>query len=446
MKRLLILFCIISSIHLNAQTGIGTTTPHASAKLEVASDRQGFLPPRMSLSQRIAITNPAQGLIIYCTNCGSNGEPEYYNGTSWLNLAGNAAAKATPTINITVGNYTYTAGTPQGPNYSTNTGTGSIYTYSYVGIGSTTYTASSTRPTNAGTYSVTVTLSASSDGNYNATSASAAFTIEKAIPTVSPTIGTYTYSLATPVAQGPSISTNTGTGSAYTYSYVGTGFTTYGPSSTKPTDGGTYNVISTVAASSDGNYATANSIPTAFKIALNLSLGNTYGGGKVAYILQTGDIGYDPAQQHGLIISGDLTPNLTDIIWGTSGVYLGAIGGLDNLTPSGTSTFVELGAGINNTNLIIASEGPGTTYAAGLARAYRGGGYTNWYLPSYSELYGIRHNSYYIGTINRSFYWSSTEGDGDPYNAWLVPLAGSSNLFQGDKSYANGGVRAVRVF
>ena len=438
---------ILNNVTVNGKVVAGATSEtSSSAILEANSTTQGFLPPRMTLAQRIAITNPAQGLIIYCTNCGSNGEPEYYNGTSWLNLAGNAAAKAIPTINITVGNYTYTAGTSQGPNYSTNTGTGSTYAYSYVGIGSTTYAASSTRPTNAGTYSVTVTLSASSDGNYNTASSSAAFTIAKAIPIVTPTIGTYTYSLATPVAQGPSTSTNTGTGSTYTYSYVGTGFTSYGPSSTKPIDGGTYNVIASVSASSDGNFAATSSTPTAFKIALNLSIGNSYGGGKVAYILQSGDIGYDPAQQHGLIISGDLTPNLTDIIWGTSGVYLGAIGGLDNLTPSGTSTFVELGAGINNTNLIIASEGAGTNYAAGLARAYRGGGYTNWYLPSYSELIGIRYNSYYLGPINRTFYWTSTEGDGDPYNAWLVGLAGSSGINEGDKSFANGGVRAVRVF
>ena len=110
-------------------------------------------------------------------------------------------------------------------------------------------------------------------------------------PTITPTIGTYNYNLASPSAQGPSTATNTGTGNYYTYSYSGTGYTTYGPSATKPTDGGTYTVIATVAASSDGNYAAASSSPTAFKISLNLSLGNSYGGGKVAYILQAGDVG-----------------------------------------------------------------------------------------------------------------------------------------------------------
>jgi hypothetical protein len=387
--------------------------------------------------------------MIYCTNCGTYGEPEYYNGNSWLTLSGASTSKAIPTITITIGNYTYTANTPQGPNVATNSGTGNNYTFSYVGTGSTTYAASSTRPTNAGTYSVTVTVNASSDGNYTSTSSSAAFTIAKAVPIVTPTIGTYNYSLATPTAQGPNTSTNTGTGSTYTYSYIGTGFTSYGPSATKPTDGGTYNVVSTVAASSDGNYTAASSSPTAFKISLNLALGNSYGGGKVAYILKSGDIGYDPNQQHGLIISGDLTPSLTDIIWSNNTVVTGATAGLEVLGAwdAANSTyleFVDLGVGINNTNLIISSEEVGSSYAAGLARSYNGGGYTNWYLPSYNELYGIRHNKAFIGTINRSFYWSSTE---DSYwGAWRVLFGNSGWDAAYDKNFPNAGVRAVRVF
>ncbi|MFM1756668.1 MAG: hypothetical protein RL621_1641 [Bacteroidota bacterium] len=441
---------VLNNATINGKVIVGATSETSStAILEVSSTTQGFLPPRMTLAQRIAITNPAQGLMIYCTNCGTYGEPEYYNGNSWLTLSGASTSKAIPTITITVGNYTYTANTPQGPNVATNSGTGNNYTFSYVGTGSTNYAASSTRPTNAGTYSVTVTVNASSDGNYTSTSSSAAFTIAKAVPIVTPTIGTYNYSLATPTAQGPNTSTNTGTGSTYTYSYIGTGFTSYGPSATKPTDGGTYNVVSTVAASSDGNYTAASSSPTAFKISLNLALGNSYGGGKVAYILKSGDIGYDPNQQHGLIISGDLTPSLTDIIWSNNTVVTGATAGLEVLGAwdAANSTyleFVDLGVGINNTNLIISSEGVGSSYAAGLARSYNGGGYTNWYLPSYNELYGIRHNKAFIGTINRSFYWSSTE---DSYlGAWRVLFGNSGWDAAYDKNFPNAGVRAVRVF
>lgn len=56
-------------------TSIGTMAPNASAKLDVSSTTQGFLPPRMTFfAERNAIVNPAQGLIVYCTNCGTNGE------------------------------------------------------------------------------------------------------------------------------------------------------------------------------------------------------------------------------------------------------------------------------------------------------------------------------------------------------------------------------------
>jgi len=70
MKRILVLFCLIASLNLSAQTGIGTTTPHASAKLEVAATNKGFLPPRVTLSGTndiSTITSPATGLVVFNT-------------------------------------------------------------------------------------------------------------------------------------------------------------------------------------------------------------------------------------------------------------------------------------------------------------------------------------------------------------------------------------------
>jgi hypothetical protein len=45
--------------------GIGTTSPNASALLDVYSTTQGLLPPRMTTTQRNAISSPAMGLTIY---------------------------------------------------------------------------------------------------------------------------------------------------------------------------------------------------------------------------------------------------------------------------------------------------------------------------------------------------------------------------------------------
>jgi hypothetical protein len=80
-----------------AQTGIGTTTPSASAKLEVASTTQGFLPPRLALTATNAaspVTSPATGLIVYNTATAgtvpNNVSPGYYywNGSAWVAVIG----------------------------------------------------------------------------------------------------------------------------------------------------------------------------------------------------------------------------------------------------------------------------------------------------------------------------------------------------------------------
>lgn len=47
--------------------GVGTTTPDASASLEVVSTTQGILFPRMTTTQKNAIVSPAAGLVIYDT-------------------------------------------------------------------------------------------------------------------------------------------------------------------------------------------------------------------------------------------------------------------------------------------------------------------------------------------------------------------------------------------
>lgn len=71
---------------------IGTIAPAASAKLDITSTTQGFLPPRMTYAQRDAISNPVMGLIICCTNCSASGEIQMYNGSGWTNMTGGATS------------------------------------------------------------------------------------------------------------------------------------------------------------------------------------------------------------------------------------------------------------------------------------------------------------------------------------------------------------------
>ena len=92
-KLKFILFSIIISFgHFShAQTGIGTTTPNASAKLDVFSTNKGFLPPRVTLTSATDVTtiaSPAEGLMVY--NVGSVGlQAGYYfwNGVNWATIA-----------------------------------------------------------------------------------------------------------------------------------------------------------------------------------------------------------------------------------------------------------------------------------------------------------------------------------------------------------------------
>jgi hypothetical protein len=69
--RIALLFLTITFLsNVNAQTGIGTTVPNASAKLEIASTDKGLLIPRMTKAQREAITlsAAANGLMVYQTD------------------------------------------------------------------------------------------------------------------------------------------------------------------------------------------------------------------------------------------------------------------------------------------------------------------------------------------------------------------------------------------
>jgi hypothetical protein len=54
--------------YLAGDLGIGVSTNNASAKVQIDSTTQGFLPPRMTETQRTAIASPATGLIVYQTD------------------------------------------------------------------------------------------------------------------------------------------------------------------------------------------------------------------------------------------------------------------------------------------------------------------------------------------------------------------------------------------
>ena len=82
--QFLFMFCSLMSF---AQVGVGTTTPDPSSVLDVVSSNSGILIPRLLVSERINITNPAEGLLVYQTDDITGFY--YFNTTQWVRLADN---------------------------------------------------------------------------------------------------------------------------------------------------------------------------------------------------------------------------------------------------------------------------------------------------------------------------------------------------------------------
>lgn len=97
-QHLLLFFLLIATLNTQAQVGIGTPTPNASAQLDLSSTDKGFLPPRMTRIQRNAISSPVAGLMIWCTTCSISGEMQVFNGYIWTNMMGGQTPNADTTI------------------------------------------------------------------------------------------------------------------------------------------------------------------------------------------------------------------------------------------------------------------------------------------------------------------------------------------------------------
>ncbi len=86
----LLLFCLLSAGSLFAQSvGVGTTTPDASAELDVTSTDKGILIPRVNianLNMAAPVASPATALMVYNTNATTGVGFYSWDGSKWIKL------------------------------------------------------------------------------------------------------------------------------------------------------------------------------------------------------------------------------------------------------------------------------------------------------------------------------------------------------------------------
>ncbi len=75
----------LSFAQTSGSVGIGTTSPDASAVLDIVSTTKGVLVPRLTTTQRNAIATPKNGLLVYNTE---DLKFNYWNGAIWEEVGG----------------------------------------------------------------------------------------------------------------------------------------------------------------------------------------------------------------------------------------------------------------------------------------------------------------------------------------------------------------------
>jgi hypothetical protein len=225
------------------------------------------------------------------------------------------------------------------------------------------------------------------------------------LPTTTTTSTSSTTSTTTTVVPTTTTTSSSSTSTTTSTSSTSTSTTSTSTTAVPTTTTTSSSSTSTTTSSSSSTTTTTSSstsTTTTTTTAATYALCQLALGGRIAYILQPGDPGYDAGVQHGLVAA------LTDVATG-----LGATWGCFGTLISGADG-TAIGTGNQNTNDILAGC-PTVGIAAELCSSFVSGGYTDWYLPSKDELNKLYLNKACLSFVNTD-YVSSSEVDAN--NAW----------------------------
>ncbi len=389
------------------------------------------------------------GTVIWCTDCGTRGQLQVFNGTEWTDLTGGTAL--VPGIVFTALNIsTITSSTASADADISSDGGARITAKGVVWSTSVNPTIALTTKTNDGTgtgnfTSSLITLSASTlyyvrayatNSNGTVYGVQQSFSTLGVVPTISTTAAS-SISLAT-ATTGGNITSDGGTtivnrGICWSLSanptindnklINGNGTGNYTINLTGLNAGTTYYIRAYATNAAGTGYGAQVSFNTS-----SIALGVSYLGGKIAYIFQAGDVGYVTGQTHGFIIMNHAMG--IQVSYSNNGAY--------------SNTSMNFGTGKNNTSLLYNLT---TTELNAAKYVYNVlyDGYSDWYIPSYYEWNKIAPAWTQLGLADGNYH-SSSERDSGYY--FTMAFFGGGTSYQSRQSVktTNTGVIGIRKF
>jgi len=492
---LAILLVFLSTSVQSQPVGIGTTTPHPSAALDITSTTGGLLIPRMNSSQRDAIALPTKGLIIFNTTDSSL----YYFDGYWQKLIPASSAWSLKGNNIPADSM-YFIGTTNNSTFRVkvnNELSGLIDStrrnsaWGYMALSSNTTGRSNTAigfkslgANLTGDANVSIgqwSLSSNTTGFYN--------TSVGVISMLANTEGSANVALGAETLMNNKTGThNTAVGvSALFDNWFGSNNTAVGHGAMWNNYDGNYNTA--IGSNAFLTWAASNStaiganawvdasnkivlgdtnvtkvqtkavhIATGYSSALStaqiLSLTNLIEG-TIIYNSTTKKPVYYDGVKWKYFNDSEIAVNIGDHIGGGIVFYVDASGQHGLMAaeadmaaiPWSNGTSILTGAnsatdGLSNTTLLNSTYGQTSFYAARICKEYFGGGISGWFLPSKDQLNQLYLQKNIIGGFSNSNYWSSTEADTN--NAWVQDFGAGS---QGTSIKTVGvAIRAIRSF